>query len=339
MSPGCHHLVVSHLFPSLVRLTQVGHTAYEIIVGQLRQVIASLTIEEINRDRIRFVSEIEDKVSRELHKVGMCLLNVNITNVSDDSGVLDAMGRKAEAEIREQARVDVAERERFGAVGVKEQERDQAIAVANADKEREISTRQAMQVQTMRTAELEATEIQGTNNSKAVVAESNMQLKLQEAEYFRQAETKQNEAAASVVQAKAEADARAAAATAIRVEAEQRAELEAPAKAMKAQVVVNAEAKAEENIIHARAEAEARFTQLEAEARGQYELLARKADGLGAIVAGVGGSEEAFRLLMLEHLDTIAETQVRGKEENGERGRGRGGVRGAGGGERSSTFY
>ena len=74
----------------------------------------------------------------------------------------------------------------------------------------------------MRTAELEALEIQGTNASKAVVAESNMQLKLAEAEYFRQAETKQNEAAASVVQAKAEADARAAAATATRVEAEQR---------------------------------------------------------------------------------------------------------------------
>lgn len=287
---------------------KVCHTAEEIIVGQLRQVIASMDIDEINRDRVKFVHEIEDKVTMELLKVGLALVNVNITNVTDDSGVLDAMGKKAEARIREQARIDVAERERHGKVGVANAEKEQDIAVAIAQKEREVMTRQALQEQAVRTAELEALEIQRTNESKALVAESNMTLKVAEAEFFREAETKRNEAEAQVVEAKAVAQARAALATAQRVEAEKRAEVEAPAKALKAETLVNAEAVAEEGLIKAKAEAEATFLRLDAEARGQYQILARKAEGLGMVVEQTGGSEPAFRLLMLEHLDTIAET-------------------------------
>lgn len=105
--------------------------------------------------------------------------------------------------------------------------------------------------------------------------------------------------------------AKAALAEAERVEAEQRAKLEAPAKAQKARMVVDAEAAAEKRRIEAKAEADAIYLKLEAEARGQYEILAKKGEGLKQIVESCGGANQAFQMLMLEHLDNLADASAR----------------------------
>src|SRR5688500_13046910 len=105
--------------------------------------------------------------------------------------------------------------------------------------------------------------------------------------------------------------ARAALADAERVEAERRAELEAPAKAEKARTIVQAEAAAQSRRIGAEAEAKAIYVRLEAEARGQYEILSKKADALREVVQACGGAKEAFQLMMIEHLDTLAETSAK----------------------------
>jgi flotillin len=95
------------------------------------------------------------------------------------------------------------------------------------------------------------------------------------------------------------------------VEAEQRAKLEAPAKAQKARVVVEAEAEAEKLRLEAAGEAAAIFAKLEAEARGHYEILAKKGEGLKRIVEACGGAQQAFQLMMLEHMDHLAETSAK----------------------------
>jgi flotillin len=105
--------------------------------------------------------------------------------------------------------------------------------------------------------------------------------------------------------------AKAALAEAERVEAEKRAQLEAPAKAEKARTIVEAEAEAERKRIDALAQADAMFARLDAEARGQYEILAKKGEGLRAIINACGGSKEAFQILLLEHLDKLAEASSR----------------------------
>src|SRR6185503_14960224 len=105
--------------------------------------------------------------------------------------------------------------------------------------------------------------------------------------------------------------AKAAIAEAERVEAEQRAKLEAPAKAQKARMVVDAQASAEKRRIEAQAEADAIFLKLDAEARGQYEILAKKGEGLRAIVESCGGANQAFQMLMLEHLDYLADASAK----------------------------
>jgi flotillin len=120
-------------------------------------------------------------------------------------------------------------------------------------------------------------------------------------------ETRKRQAEAAVQEAQNLAMAKAALADAQRIEAERRAALEAPAKAEKAKMIVDAQAAAEKQRVEAEGEASAIFARLEAEARGQFEILSKKGEGLKQIVAACGSAENAYRLLMLEHVDKMAE--------------------------------
>jgi flotillin len=315
--------------------------AAEIIFGQLRQVIASMHIEEINRDRDKFLHNIQTSLEPELKKIGLVLLNVNITDITDESGYIEAIGRKAASTAVQQARVDVAEQEKKGQIGVAEAEREKAIQVANATKIREIGTREASREQMVRVAQLEkeqqvgeqaaafereaqvkdaertmriatadanAKAIAGEAQAQAAIAAAQANLQVKQAEAFQLGETRKREADAAVQEAQHRAQAKAAIAQAERVEAERRAAVEAPAKAEKAKIIVEAEAEAEKHRIEAEGQASAIYTKLEAEARGQYEILAKKGEGLKQIIQACGGAPQAFQLLMLEHLDTLAHT-------------------------------
>jgi flotillin len=163
----------------------------------------------------------------------------------------------------------------------------------------------------VKVAEADAGAIDGENQAAARVAASAAELLIKKSEAFERSESRKKQAEAAVQEVQNRAMAKAALAEAERVEAEQRAKLEAPAKAQKARMVVDAEATAEKRRIEAKAEADAIYMKLEAEARGQYEILAKKGDGLKQIVEACGGSTQAFQMLMLEHLDSLAEASSR----------------------------
>ena len=323
---------------------EVRSQAEEIIFGQLRQVIASMRIDDINRDRDTFLEHIQRSLEPELKKIGLVLINVNITDITDESGYIDAIGQKAASQAIQQARGDVADEERMGETRVAEAERDRMIQVAEANKVRDIGTRQAQRQQAVRLAELEkeqkigeqtagferdaqvkdaeqkmriqladaeARAIEGENTAQATVATSNAQLLVKKAEAYEIGEKRKREAEAAVLESQNRAMAKAALADAERREAEQRAELEAPAKAQKARVIVQAQAEAEKRKLEAEGEASAIFAKLEAEARGQYEILAKKGEGLQRIIEACGGANEAFQLMMLEHLDNLAEASAK----------------------------
>jgi len=290
---------------------EIMEQARDIIFGQLRLVIASMRIEDINRDRDKFLSNIQDSLEPELRKIGLVLINVNITDITDESGYIEAIGRKAASTAIQQATIDVAEQEKKGSIGVAEAEREKAIQVANAVKEREIGTKVAEQERRIRVADADAKAVTGENVARANIAASEAQLKVKQAEAYQLGETKVREAEAAVLEAQYHAQAKAAEAQAVKVEAEKRAELEAPAKAMKAQVVVDAEAEAERRRIEAEGEAKAIFARLEAEARGEFEKLQKKGLGLRSIVEACEGAQQAFQLLMLEHVDHLGETAAR----------------------------
>jgi flotillin len=356
---------------------EISQQAADIIFGQLRQVIASMKIEDINRDREKFLSSIQQSLEPELQKIGLVLINVNITDITDESGYIEAIGRKAAAAAIQQANIDVAEQEKAGQIGVAEAERERAISVANATKVREIGTKDAMREQAIRVAvmmkdqsvgeqtalleqeamikesqrqqairiaeldrdqkvgeqraqferealvaeadrekrirmaDANAKATGGETQSQAMIAASQAELSVKKAEAYQLSETKKREAEAAVLEAQNRAMAKAALAEAERIEAERRASLEAPAKAEKAKTIVEAEAMAQKARIEADAQAAAVYARLEAEARGQYEILLKKGEGLKAIVEACGGAQQAFQLLMLEHLDKLAETSAK----------------------------
>lgn len=324
-------------------VSEVRKQAEEIIFGQLRQVIASMKIEDINRDRETFLNHIQTSLEPELNKVGLVLINVNITDITDESGYIDAIGQKAASEAIQLARGDVADNEKMGETRVASAQRDKEIQIANAQKEQAIGTREAERDRSIRiatmekeqtigersaefqrqaevkeaerqmrvsVAEADATSIEGENLSQAKVAHSQADLAVQRAQAYELGESRKKEAEATVLEVQNRALAKTALAEAERVEAEKRAELEAPAKAEKARIIVEAEAEADRKRIDARADADAIFARLDAEARGQFEILAKKGDGLQRIVDACGGSNEAFQMLMLEHLDNLADASA-----------------------------
>jgi flotillin len=356
---------------------EIREQSEHIIFGQLRQVIASMRIEDINRHREQFLHNVLTSLEPELKKIGLVLINVNITDITDDSGYIEAIGRKAASQAVQQAKIDVAQQEKLGQIGIAEAEREKAIQVANAAKLREIGTREAVREQQVRLAQLEkeqkvgeqtaayerdaqvkesqrqqavriaqldkeqkigeqqanfereaqvkdaerkmrialadanAKAVTGEATAQAEIAKAQAQLQVQQAEAYQLGETRKREAEAAVQEAQNRAMAKTALAQAERVEAERRAAVEAPAKAEKAKIIVDAEAEAEKRRIEAEGQAKAIFAKLEAEAKGQYEMLAKKGEGLRQIIEACGGSQQAFQLLMLEHLDKLAETSAK----------------------------
>ena len=327
-----------------LREQDIQSQARDIIFGQLRQVIASMQIEEINRDRDSFLERIQTSLEPELKKIGLVLINVNITDITDESGYIEAIGRKAAATAIQQAEIDVAEQEKKGAVGVAQANRTKEVEVANAHKERDIGTKGAdkerlVQVaildketkigeqtaafqrdsdiadaereKRIRVADADAKAVQGENESKALIAQAEAKLQVERAEAYQLGETRKRVAEADVLKAQYAAQAEAAKAEAAKVEQEKMADLVAPAVAQKARVVVEAEAEAERRRIEAEGEAKAIYARLEAEARGQYEILAKKGQGFGEIVRACETPQAAFQMLMLEQLERLSENAAK----------------------------
>ena len=294
---------------------EIKKQAEDIIFGQLRQVIASMRIEDINRDRDKFLENIHQSLEPELRKIGLVLINVNITDITDESGYIEAIGQKAASQAIQQARGDVAEQEKMGEIRVAEAEREKigsgghartrcatsAPARRNANRpsawpswkrnskigeqtaafERDAQVKDAEREMRIALADADARAIEGENEAQAAIAASQADLQVKQAEAYQLGETRKREAEAAVLEAQNRAMAKAALAEAERIEAEASGRtLEAPAKAEKAKVMVEAEAEAEKRRIEAEGEASAIFAKLEAEARGQYEILAKKGEGL-----------------------------------------------------------
>lgn len=160
--------------------------AEDIIFGQLRQVIASMQIEDINRDREKFLMNIQNSLEPELGKIGLVLINVNITDITDESGYIEAIGQKAATQAIQKARGDVADNEKMGAIRVAEAEREKSIQVANATKIREIGTREAVRDQVIRLAELDKEQQVGEKSAafqrEAQIKDAEREMKIRVAE-------------------------------------------------------------------------------------------------------------------------------------------------------------
>ena len=236
---------------------QIQELARDILFGQLRLVIATMSIEELNNDRDKFLENISANVEVELKKIGLRLINVNVTDIKDESGYIEALGREAAARAINEAKVRVAEQEKVGEIGKAEAVRETRI----------------------RTAEANAQAVKGENEAKVEIANSEAYRREREAEAQRKAS-----AAEKVQQARALEEAYAAERDAelARAERERSTELAnviIPQEIEKQRLIIAAEAEAEQKRVNAKGEADAIYAKMEAEAKGLYELLTKQAEG------------------------------------------------------------
>ncbi len=310
----------------------ISDLAKDIIFGQLRLVIASMTIEEINADRETFLRSVEQNVTQELNKVGLALLNVNITDITDESGYIEAIGRRAAAEAINQAKIEVAEEDRKGSVGEAEAQKEQRIAVAEAeaqaksgeaesDRARRIAVAEADSLAQSGEAkadrdkrvaikEAEAKAIEGENLSAIEIAKSTAARNEEQAEAFRRTEVAQKIADAEIQREKYLAEQKAELSRAEMEKAKQIAEVIVPANIAKEQVEIKAEAEAEKRRREAKGEADAIFAKLDAEARGNFEILKAKGTGFNEIISSCKDADAAAKMLIIEKLENIVALQT-----------------------------
>ncbi len=268
---------------------QIQDLARDILFGQLRLVIATMSIEEINSDRDKFLDNISTNVEVELKKIGLRLINVNVTDITDESGYIEALGKEAAAKAINEAKVSVAEQDKNGEIGK-----------AEANKEARI-----------RTSEANAIAVKGENEAKVQIANSEAYRREKEAEAQRIAVS-----AEKVQEAKALADAYSAERDAELARAERERSTEyanviVPQEIEKQRKIIEAEAEAEKLRVHAKGEADAIFAKMEAEAKGLFEILTRQAAGYDKMVQAAGGdANKAYMLLLLEKLPELVKTQV-----------------------------
>lgn len=268
---------------------QIQELARDILFGQLRLVIATMSIEELNNDRDKFLENISANVEVELKKIGLRLINVNVTDIKDESGYIEALGREAAARAINEAKVRVAEQEKVGEIGKAEAVRETRV----------------------RTADANAQAVKGENEAKVEIANSEAFRREREAEAQRKAS-----AAEKVQQARALEEAYAAERDAELARAERERSTEVanvivPQEIEKQRLIIAAEAEAEQKRVNAKGEADAIFARMEAEANGLYEVLTKQAAGYEKMVQSAGGdANKAYMLLLLEKLPELVKIQV-----------------------------
>ncbi|MCL2089476.1 MAG: SPFH domain-containing protein [Oscillospiraceae bacterium] len=271
-----------------LKLSEVQELAKDIIFGQLRLIIATMDIEEINTDRDKFLDAVSYNVETELKKIGLRLINVNVTDITDESGYIEALGKEAAAKAINDAKMSVAEKNRDGSIGEAAAQKDQRISVSKSN----------------------ADAIEGENSSKAAIAQSDAIRREKEADSLRRAT-----AAEKISEAKALEEAYAAQQLAEKARAErematQQADVIIKARIDQERKIIEAEAEAEQKRRRAQGEADAIFATMEAQARGTQEVLRRQAEGFGKIVEAAGDSPNAVQLMLADKIEDLVKIQV-----------------------------
>ena len=272
-----------------LQLSEIQELSKDIIFGQLRLIIATMDIEEINTDRDKFLAAVSSNVETELKKIGLRLINVNVTDISDESGYIAALGKEAAAKAINDAKKSVAEQERDGSIGEANAHMEQRIKVAEAD----------------------SIAIQGENESKIKIAMSEAALKEKEAEAKKIATSAEKIQAAKALEESYAAERSAEEARRSKEQATLEADIIVRAEAKKKEMELEAEAEAEQMRRRAQGEADAIYAKMAAEARGMEEILKKQAAGFSEIVRSAGGdANDALKLLIADKLEELMRVQV-----------------------------
>lgn len=272
-----------------MKIDEIKQIAEDIIFGQMRLIIATMDIEEINSDRDKFLEAVSSNVETELKKIGLRLINVNVTDITDESGYIIALGKEAAAKAINDAKISVAEAERAGAIGAAEADRDKRVSVSKTDSEA----------------------ISGENEAKARVADSDATRREREAEATKRATAAENIAKARAQEESFDAQKSAEEARRQYEQAKLEADVIVRTEIDKKRLELEAEAEAEKIRRRAKGEADATLMKMQAEADGAKAILMKQAEGFAELVKSAGGDPNAaIRLMVADKLEEITRIQV-----------------------------
>jgi flotillin len=281
-------------------IVDIESMAADIILGQLRLTVASLTIEQINQDREAFLIEIQKNVDTELLKIGLYLINVNLVDITDDSMYIESIGKKAAATAVNNALVDVSNAERDGAIGSSLARREKEIQVADNNAQAVKGQKQAEADRRTFVEEQEALAIGGENTAKESIAKSNAQLEIARASAKQSAEVAKAEAESHIQRAKYE-----------ETQETLRAQEIVREEIQKQQIEISANAEAQRIRLVAQGEADGVLAKYKAEAEGIQKVLEAKATGYANLVKSAAGDPKAAAtLLMVEKIESMVAAQV-----------------------------
>ena len=270
-------------------LKEIEELAKDIIFGQLRLVVATMDIEEINTDRDLFLEAVSSNVESELKKIGLRLINVNVTDINDESGYIEALGKEAAAKAINDAKKSVAEKDRDGAIGEALAQKDQRINVAEANSKA----------------------IEGENTARITIANSDALRREREAEALRRATASEKVQTAKALEEAYSAEEAAELQRASREKASKEADIIVKAEIDKRKIEIDAEAEAERFRRMAKGEADAIYQKMEAQARGLNEILVKQAAGFKQIIGAANGdSNAAVRMMIADKMEDIVKVQV-----------------------------
>ncbi len=283
--------VMSNAAERLLGLKQqdISNLAKDIIFGQLRLVVATMDIEEINSNRDLFLDAVSRNVEAELKKVGLKLINVNVTDINDESGYIEALGKEAAAKAINDAKRSVAEKNRDGSIGEANALKDQRIQVASAN----------------------ANAVEGENTAAIHIANTTAARREKEAEAERIAVAAEKVNQAKALEEAYKAEREAELSRSERVNATQIADIIVPTQIDKQKIEIAAEAMAEQIRRHAKGEADAIYLKMEAQAKGIFEVLSKQASGFEMLVNAAGNDpQKAVMMMIADKLPELVKTQV-----------------------------
>ncbi len=330
---------------------KISSLSHDIIMGQMRLVIANMDIEELNTDRDKFVDSVYTNVGDELHKIGLELINVNVTDIQDESGYISALGKEAAAKAINDAKIKVANEVRTGSIGEAEAQQDQRVKVADANSRAEVGEAEANRMQRIKVSEAnslaEIGEAEANQNQRIQIANANSKAEIGEAEASAIATSGKNESAIKIAEsnasrdmAMAEAERKATAARKVaaakaleeaylaeeaaekargqKEQARKEADEVVEADIARQKAVIEAQAEAERRREIAKGEADAILAKYMAQAQGMEEMLRKQAEGFQHLVdAANGDPQSAIGYLMVDKLTELAQIQTQAIKDLG----------------------
>ena len=202
----------------------------DVVYGQMRLVIADMTIEQLNSDRDTFLENCRKNIDSELKKFGLYLMNINISDIRDEADYIVNLGKEAEAKAKNEALANIEEQQKLGAIKIAEQQkeratkvaetnrdkntqladtqRDEEIKVAIADKERESKVAEENAEKESRiakaSASMEVNKEQARTEQESRTAELQSDMEIKQAEAQKKSAIGQNNAAKEVAESNAE---------------------------------------------------------------------------------------------------------------------------------------